>query len=785
MGGPINENQGQRRSISRQDRGGARRSPENRRHGSRSAPRRQSRSPPPTTNNSRHHGGQDARIAAPRTTPRTANNRAGRTAPRPDTNKGDQFREREDGNVHSDPQLQQRHRQDTRPSSEPERQSIKVDSSGREPYRTVPRPNTNRGDQFRERGGGNVHSDPQLQQRHRQDTRPSSEPEKQSIKVDSSEPELYRTAPRPTTVRGDQFREREDGNLHSDPQLQQRHRQAPRPANKSEKQSIKVDSSEPELYRTAPRPTTTRGDQFREREDGNLHSDPQLQQRHMQAPRPANKSERESIEVDLSERELYRTAPRPNTTISDEFRKREDGNVHSDHQLQQRHLQAPRPVMRSERESIEVDLSERELSSVDQMCESVGGTSGLECSSDAGRCSSVEESIIEEAVDMGRVQHAISCMKKRQRQAAVKEKATSSRTNMSRVPDNSAMPTMAIPLQDPIVQSIDENRNFAQQDLITESDDNVDAATLSPPPASPGASEQSGFSAQASPRNARSGMRPRNIPPPPPPRRKQDTANDFNSTPLHSSHNSFKTPSTPSSAGEDPSFRQEPVDSADEDSSFGPEPINSAIARMRGLADVVNLIFSDHRGGGSGLYSGELDKWGRPHGHGKMKYSTGKRFEGGWSNGQPNEAEYAQQMNPPPVPVVAPQQCPGVAAPIYAGGMSVAQQQQPMMHSCAMGATPAMYGGYGGIPMNQMNYQGGAVMMGGQGGMPQPHPMLNRMNSQASMMGGQGGMPQPHPMMNRMNSQASIMGGPGCMTQPHPMLNQMNSQASMMGQQHP
>jgi len=712
MGGPINEDHGQRRSISRQHRGDARRSPENRRHNSRSVPKRLSRSPPPTTNNSRHRGSQDARIAAPGTTARTDNNRGDRTAPRTNCTRGDRFRERKDGDEHSDPQLQHRHRQDTRQSSEPERQSTKVDSSERE---------------------------------------------------------LYRTAPRPNTAMSDEFREVEDGNVRSDPQVQQRHRQAPRRASKSERQPIKVDSSE-----RAPRPTNTNGDQFRDREDGNSYSDPQLQQRHMQAPRPASKPEGGSIKTDSSERELYRTAPSPNTTMTDEFRDREDDSMHSDPQLQQRHLQVPRPVMRPERESIKVDSSERELPAMDQTCESDGESSGLECSSDAGRCS-VEESTIEappkeEPVDMGRVQRAISCMKKRQRQAAVKDKAASSRTNMSRVPDNRAMPSMAMPPRDPIVQSIDESRNFSQQDLITESINGDDAANLPPAPVTPGSSEQNGFSAQASPRSARKGVRLRNIPPPPPPPRwRQDTANDFD----------VKTPGPPPSPVEDSSFIQKTIDSADDDSSFGPEPINSATARMRGLTDVVNLIFSDRRGGGSGLYSGELDKWGRPHGHGKMKYSSGKRFEGGWSNGQPNEAEYAQQMNPPPVPVIAPQQYPGVAAPIYGGGMSVAPQQQAMMHPCAMGATPAMYGGYGGIPMNQMNYQGGAVMMGDQGGMP--HPMQNRMNTQASMMGGQGGMPQPHPMLNRMNSQASMMGGLGVMPQPHPMLNRMNSQASMMG----
>lgn len=198
----------------------------------------------------------------------------------------------------------------------------------------------------------------------------------------------------------------------------------------------------------------------------------------------------------------------------------------------------------------------------------------------------------------------------------------------------------------------------------------------------------------------------------------------------------------------------------DDDDSLtnpGPEPITSATARMNGLEDVVNLIFSDRFGGGTGLYSGELDEWGRPHGQGTMTYDSGKKFKGSWSNGGPNAAEYQQQMNPPP-PMVAqqqqyPQPYPGAAATYVGGGnASVAQPTMMHHHGAAVGAAaspPAMYGnpmfGGGGYNYNMqnggmmptMNYQGGGPVMGQgmQQGM-RPHPgMMNRMNSQASMMG--------------------------------------------------
>lgn len=39
--------------------------------------------------------------------------------------------------------------------------------------------------------------------------------------------------------------------------------------------------------------------------------------------------------------------------------------------------------------------------------------------------------------------------------------------------------------------------------------------------------------------------------------------------------------------------------------------------------------------GGHGVYNGEVDQWGRPHGEGRIDYDSGGFFEGQWINGEP------------------------------------------------------------------------------------------------------------------------------------------------------
>jgi len=303
--------------------------------------------------------------------------------------------------------------------------------------------------------------------------------------------------------------------------------------------------------------------------------------------------------------------------------------------------------------------------------------------------------------------------------------------------------------RDPLTQSIDNNgaENEIQRDPIIQSIDTDDgtrrvtasrsfhAAWPPPPPPSQGASIRSCHISRSLGGSKRSGMSPRGVPPPPP-RRKS----------LSSS-----TPSTP------------PSDTASSINEPGPEPINSATARAQGLEDVVNLLYSDIFGG-SGLYTGECDQFGRPNGQGKINYDNGKSFKGSWMNGVPNAVEFRQQNSPP----VA-QQYPNVATYAAAGSGSVcpggnntlasgsmagatfAQNQgsllyvaQPgpashMMNGAAGVAQPMyvnpMYGGYNqvmqrGAPM--MNYQGGQVMGQGMRVMSPHHQM---MNSQAAMMG--------------------------------------------------
>ena len=49
---------------------------------------------------------------------------------------------------------------------------------------------------------------------------------------------------------------------------------------------------------------------------------------------------------------------------------------------------------------------------------------------------------------------------------------------------------------------------------------------------------------------------------------------------------------------------------------------------------VSNMAYRDTKGG-HGIYSGEVDQWGRPHGEGRIDYDSGDFFEGRWINGEP------------------------------------------------------------------------------------------------------------------------------------------------------
>lgn len=62
-------------------------------------------------------------------------------------------------------------------------------------------------------------------------------------------------------------------------------------------------------------------------------------------------------------------------------------------------------------------------------------------------------------------------------------------------------------------------------------------------------------------------------------------------------------------------------------------------ARHHGRSDfqsgeVHDMTYRDTRGG-HGVYSGEVDQWGRPHGEGRIEYDSGNQFEGRWMNGEP------------------------------------------------------------------------------------------------------------------------------------------------------
>ncbi len=53
----------------------------------------------------------------------------------------------------------------------------------------------------------------------------------------------------------------------------------------------------------------------------------------------------------------------------------------------------------------------------------------------------------------------------------------------------------------------------------------------------------------------------------------------------------------------------------------------------RHASHVVNMPYTDPTYGDSGLYTGEIDAFKRPHGKGKMKYENGIFYEGKWENG--------------------------------------------------------------------------------------------------------------------------------------------------------
>ncbi|KAL3782052.1 hypothetical protein HJC23_006280 [Cyclotella cryptica] len=49
--------------------------------------------------------------------------------------------------------------------------------------------------------------------------------------------------------------------------------------------------------------------------------------------------------------------------------------------------------------------------------------------------------------------------------------------------------------------------------------------------------------------------------------------------------------------------------------------------------EVSDMPYRDSIGGGYGVYTGQVDQWGRPHGQGKILYTSGGSFEGIWVNG--------------------------------------------------------------------------------------------------------------------------------------------------------
>lgn len=235
-------------------------------------------------------------------------------------------------------------------------------------------------------------------------------------------------------------------------------------------------------------------------------------------------------------------------------------------------------------------------------------------------------------------------------------------------------------------------------------------------------------------------------PPPPPPRSKLGGCKS-----LVSSGTPITAPETAtnSSPTEDPSVEQ----------------LTSATARMRGLKRVANLMYSD-RLGGYGKYSGELDQFGRPHGHGEMKYDNGKSYRGGFNNGVPNAAEF-QRQNPPPVAVV---QYTGPPQPTYAtgGAMSVAPGMSFAPGMSVTGGGPASV--FSGMTQSR----GSLVYTGGSVASPHMFGAANVARAQ-SMYG--------NPYLQRSVSVPMICyhGGPG-MPQ-HQQQPGMNPQQLMMVQQ--
>jgi hypothetical protein len=80
-------------------------------------------------------------------------------------------------------------------------------------------------------------------------------------------------------------------------------------------------------------------------------------------------------------------------------------------------------------------------------------------------------------------------------------------------------------------------------------------------------------------------------------------------------------------------------------------PSTSSILRRRNSTGVLSTIkcdtnnshsgeasgmpYKDFTGGGCGVYTGQVDQWGRPHGQGNIFYNSGTSFEGKWVNGVP------------------------------------------------------------------------------------------------------------------------------------------------------
>lgn len=101
-------------------------------------------------------------------------------------------------------------------------------------------------------------------------------------------------------------------------------------------------------------------------------------------------------------------------------------------------------------------------------------------------------------------------------------------------------------------------------------------------------------------------------------------------------------------------------------------------ARQPGRTDlqagqVHDMSYRDTKGG-HGVYSGEVDQWGRPHGSGRIEYESGDFFEGRWINGEPfHEPSF-------------PQGYPGVAYPQGFQEGAYPQGAGVMNH-------PSMYGG--------------------------------------------------------------------------------------------